>query len=158
MPVVAGLLHVLSPAGLFLSAPYSESLFAFLSLLGLVVYAKGKGLQEQKLLRKCLCSILAGAIFGLSAMIRSNGILGGILYLIDALQIVVSVASGNAVFQQMSELFAVICGGLLVGLGFLIPQVQAYVEYCWEKSSDKQRPWCQRMPPSIFTFVQSHYW
>jgi GPI mannosyltransferase 2 len=158
MPLVAGLLHLFSPAGVFLMAPYSESLFAFLSLLGLFVYANGKGSLGQSAIVNGYYTMLAGAIFGLSAIVRSNGILAGAIYLIDAVQGVTAVLSGRSTLDRILELTCTICGGLLVAIGFSIPQIQAYVEYCSTQSLDERRPWCQSFPPSIFTFVQSHYW
>jgi GPI mannosyltransferase 2 len=158
MPVVAGLLHLFSPAGIFLMAPYSESLFAFLSLLGLFVYSNSKSSLGQSVIVNGYRTMLAGAILGLSAIVRSNGILAGVIYLIDAVQSVTGILSGGATLDRILELTCTICGGLLVGIGFSIPQIQAYIEYCSGQSIDERRPWCRSIPPSIFTFVQSHYW
>jgi phosphatidylinositol glycan class V len=52
---------------------------------------------------------------------------------------------------------ATIIAGLLVALGFAIPQFIAYREFCSASDVDK-RPWCHKLPPSIYSWVQSHYW
>jgi phosphatidylinositol glycan class V len=44
---------------------------------------------------------------------------------------------------------------MLVGIGFAAPQVVAYIEYC---TGGKSRPWCTRLIPSIYSWVQDHYW
>ncbi|KAJ3573739.1 hypothetical protein NPX13_g4594 [Xylaria arbuscula] len=75
--LVAAVLHVLSPGGLFLSAPYSESSYALLSFTGYLFFAKAT-LGEKRTLAH--------------------------------------------------------------GLG------------------SELRPWCTRRLPSIYTFVQEHYW
>ncbi|KAF5096767.1 hypothetical protein D0Z00_002665 [Geotrichum galactomycetum] len=66
----SAMLYVITPAGVFMSAGYAEPLFACLSFLGLILRALNR-------------PTLAGFIFGLSCLIRSNGLFWGFLYLYD---------------------------------------------------------------------------
>jgi len=72
LPLVAALLHVISHAGLSLSVPYSESLFALLTFSGLYCYVCG------------YVVVVAGAWMFL-ATVRSkvNGLLNGAVFLLD---------------------------------------------------------------------------
>src|SRR5271156_3132319 len=51
LPLIASILHILSPAGLFLSAPYTEALFSLLNMFSTLLYVSGmaKHRQEQLL-------------------------------------------------------------------------------------------------------------
>ena len=156
---VAALLYIISPAGIFLSAPYTESLFASSHLLGYFLFISGRGhFERQKTGLAAACTIGAGAAFGLATAVRSNGILSGMLFAWDA------VASGVAFPQsgfrrlQLLRLSSLVVGGLLIFVGMVLPQYKAFLEYCSSDRADTARPWCNNTVPSIFTFVQSYYW
>ncbi|TIA14004.1 mannosyltransferase [Aureobasidium pullulans] len=79
---VAASLHVFSTAGLFLSAPYSESLFSMLNFLGVLLHAR---IPWEMPLEKygpfsLLSLLLSGACFGLATTVRSNGLFSGLVY------------------------------------------------------------------------------
>ena len=100
-------------------------------------------------------SLLSGICIGLSAMMRSNGILGGLLFASDALK---AIRQPAKLFQDRIAFVAfaaTICAGTLVAIGFAAPQVVAYMEYC---TGGNTRPWCTETIPSIYSWVQSHYW
>ena len=59
---ISTLFWILNPSGVFLSSLYSESLFAFLSFFGMLLYLKDKPL-------------LASIAWGASSFVRGNGIL-----------------------------------------------------------------------------------
>ncbi|KAG0136017.1 hypothetical protein HOY82DRAFT_119357 [Tuber indicum] len=147
LPIVAAHLHVISPAGLFLSAPYSESLFALLSFSGLYCYVRGY-------------VIVSGACMFLASMVRSNGLLNGAVFLHDFWRIgwrfVVGVERGWRVVGSLAGLGI---GGLLVGAGLALPQWLAYGRYCPAGSgAGELRSWCNNTVPSIYFFVQEQYW
>ena len=83
---VAAALQIFSPAGLFLSAPYAESLFALLSFLGHLCYAYSyhRGDSPRRLTHD-LWLVASGASFSLATTVRSNGILFGLVFAWDAL-------------------------------------------------------------------------
>ncbi|KAI9884673.1 MAG: hypothetical protein M1823_003556 [Watsoniomyces obsoletus] len=153
---LAASLHILSPAGPFLSAPYGESLFAALSFFGLWLYAlslsKGSGLGSDALV------VLSGLIFGLSVTVRSNGILNGLFFLYDVVHRI-GLPPTRLGRMVSTRTLALGLAGLAVLMGGLIPQAIAYAQFCQDqKMSGLPRPWCSNTIPSIYTWVQMHYW
>jgi len=173
-PLVAALLHIISPAGIFLSAPYAESGCSLLTFVGYASYA-----------RSCLAShpakangyiLLAGASFGLATWFRSNAILNGIPFAWEVLALLprlvwVSDAASSirSRFDVVVRLACLGVGGVLVAIGSIGPQAVAYYRFCWSPeggggAADELLPrfsppsWCRGYLPSIFTHVQSHYW
>ncbi|KAK2041120.1 mannosyltransferase [Colletotrichum somersetense] len=152
---LSALLHVLSPAGLFLSAPYAESLCAFFSFAGYYVLASVS--EEPKgSLRWTARHILAGAVFGLATASRSNGLLNGLPFAVECLLILPSLLASPTSLMNLAALFGPVAGGLLVATGSVVPQALAWLRYC--SGASEPRPWCTRTVPSIYTFVQEHYW
>merc|ERR1711939_397020 len=156
---VAALLYIVSPAGIFLSAPYSESLFAALNLLGFHLFLLGRnGHARGATARAALMTVCGGLASGLATAVRSNGILSGMLYGWDASLSLLALLDQGLRTQQVTRLLSLIVGGCAVGAGMMLPQYQGYVEYCTGHMESELRPWCKNTIPSIFTFVQSHYW
>ncbi|KAG0639341.1 hypothetical protein HOY80DRAFT_1074595 [Tuber brumale] len=147
LPLVAALLHVISPAGLFLSAPYSESLFALLSFLGLYCYVRGY-------------VVVSGAWMFLATMVRSNGLLNGVVFLLDFWRVGWRfVVEGEGGWRAVGSLVGLGVGGLLIGAGLALPQWLAYRRYCLAGlGAGELRSWCNNTVPSIYFFVQERYW
>jgi phosphatidylinositol glycan class V len=154
LSLVAALLHILSPAGLFLSAPYTESSFALLAFSGYLLFAFGCRAEQRPVLRD-LYTVLAGVIFGLATTFRSNGILNGIPFAWEVLRHFPDLP--RRPIDTVRRLFALGVGGVCVAVGSLGPQAVAYLRFC-SGTSGQLRPWCQGYVPSIYTFVQQHYW
>jgi phosphatidylinositol glycan class V len=152
----AASLHIISPAGLFLSAPYAESSCALLSFVGCLLFTKSLGGNGPVTASHDVLVLLSGVFFGIATTFRSNGILNGLLLLEEALRILWSFKHGVRV-SSFRRLIATGLGGLSVAVGFLLPQYIAYTEYCGD-SGINTRTWCKRTLPSIYTFVQDHYW
>lgn len=154
---LSSILHIVTPAGAFLSAPYMEPLFSFLNISGLYLYSSsllddysGKRLsRDSKLLSAAL-------LFAVATTVRSNGILSGFLFAYDAVwqfrRVIVHGLSVDAVVR----LGVIVLGGCVVGLGMVLPQIVAYSTYCLDDSIT--RPWCQWTVPSIYGWVQEQYW
>lgn len=156
---VAALLYIVSPAGVFLSAPYSESPFAALNLLGLRLFLLGRGYNLRgEATAAALVTISGGLASGLATVVRSNGVLNGMLYAWNAVTSLLDLTGGERGPRQIVGLISLGLGGALIAGGMLFPQYQAYREYCTGSQVEDVRPWCHNYPPSIFTFVQSHYW
>lgn len=153
LALVAALLHVLSPAGLFLSAPYAESSFALLSFSGYLLFALGCR-AEGRPARRDLYTILAGVLFGLATAFRSNGILNGIPFAWEVVRHLPRLSQRPT--DTLRRLVALGVGGVAVAAGSLGPQAVAYLRFC--SGTSEPRPWCQGYAPSIYTFVQQHYW
>ncbi len=154
MAITAAALHIISPAGLFLSAPYAESLCALLSFSGCLLFTKSLGPNSPD---RDLLVLASGVLFGAATTFRSNGLLSGILFLEEAVRNLYSLGHSFSP-TTVRRLFATGLGGVAVAVGFLFPQYIAYSEYCGQLSSSAWRPWCGRMLPSIYAFVQAHYW
>ncbi|PHH80554.1 hypothetical protein CDD80_1066 [Ophiocordyceps camponoti-rufipedis] len=154
LALVASALHVVSPAGLFLSAPYAESPFAALSFIGFLVFAMGQRTSRRRAGR-ALAVVGAGLVLGLATAFRSNGLASGLLFAVETMDCLIKFArrpSLNTLLFLASSVF----GGVLVASGSVIPQAVAWKRYC--RDSKGPRPWCQRTVPSIYTFVQGEYW
>ncbi|KAG6008890.1 hypothetical protein E4U21_003702 [Claviceps maximensis] len=164
-------LHVLSPAGLFLSAPYNESPFACLSFLASLLFAVGlKSTSDdsrqgrsavQTALRRHMALLAAGLAFGLATVFRSNGLTSGLLFAVEAVNSlrrgVLSSRSGRRRVVEMVSVAVALLGGLCVAAGYVVPQTLAWMRYC-ARHGVLTRPWCDKMVPSIYAFVQEQYW
>lgn len=160
LSLVAALLHVISPAGLFLSAPYAESTFALLSFTGYLLFAKRYTTTTTTTLLRDVYTVLAGLVFGLATSFRSNGILNGVPFAWEFIQALPELFQFGRPgwMDTVQQLVALGLGGLAVAAGSVIPQVVAYRWYCNPESPSDTRPWCEGYLPSIYTFVQQHYW
>jgi phosphatidylinositol glycan class V len=154
----AACLHVLSPAGLFLSSPYGESTFAFTAFLGVLCYIcaqEHNHLPTQQSALPCAAwTILSGLSFASSTLVRSNGLLHGTIFLIDAF-ITLRALLVTRKAAHLLHLLSIIIAGTLIAFAFALPQAIAYTEFCTASNS---RPWCTRTIPSIYSWVQKHYW
>lgn len=154
----AACLHTVSPAGLFLSAPYGESTFAFTTFLGILCYLCAQedkiSPTQQSRLPTTAWILLSGFCFALSTLFRSNGLLHGTIFLFQA------ITSLRACFvtpsgSNLLHLFSTVVAGSFIAVGFALPQAIAYLQYCTPEPS---RPWCSYTMPSIYSWVQKHYW
>ncbi|KAF2089459.1 glycosyltransferase family 76 protein [Saccharata proteae CBS 121410] len=158
--LVTALLHLFSPAGLFLSAPYGESLFSLLNFLGMLLYVKacnfGHDIPAFKTsVAHFVYMNCAGLCFAFATLIRSNGLLSGLIFAFDALAAVPLLLNRSTIARGLQLGFGAACAGAILATGFVVPQFLAHAEYC---GGTEPRPWCTRIPPSIYTFVQEHYW
>lgn len=159
VPYRAALLHIISPAGIFLSTPNAESSFAFLSMSGFLAYAYAvQQFNRSRGVTGSAAMVVAGAVFGLATIYRSNGILAGITFLVEASGTAYSIVTQGPPALRIVRLTSVVIGGLLIAIGLAVPQVMAFQEYCLHRSNDVRRGWCNRSFPSIFAWVQDHYW
>ncbi|KAF7134100.1 hypothetical protein CNMCM5793_005729 [Aspergillus hiratsukae] len=157
---IAACLHIFSPAGLFLSAPYGESTYALLSFTGSFLFVQSFSLSGASTGLEDAFLPLAGIMFGLATSVRSNGLLNGILFLEEAIRLLYSMTRG-VTFAKTRRLFAVGIAGVCTALGFVIPQYIAYRDFCVNypyTHGEEPRIWCRRTLPSIYSFVQEHYW
>ncbi|EGU81379.1 hypothetical protein HZS61_013566 [Fusarium oxysporum f. sp. conglutinans] len=153
---LAAAVHILSPGGLFLSAPYAESTFACLSFVGNLLFALSLKASPDSL-RRNISVIGAGLLYGVSCIFRSNGLFGGVLFAVEAIKGLTALLGGFT-FSKALRLVAPVIGGLFVAVGFVAPQILAWMRYCNVQDNGEQRPWCTRPLPSIYTFVQEEYW
>lgn len=90
-------------------------------------------------------------------MIRGNGLLSGLVFAWDALTMLPRLHHiiRNRDKEELTRLSATVAAGTMMAIAFAAPQMLAYREYC---TADTTRPWCSSIPPSIYSFVQAHYW
>jgi len=75
---------IFSPAALFHAACYSEALFTFLSLAGMLLYQRSRDASCSP--RRCWGLLAAAAAFALASTVRANGWLLAGFFAFDALQ------------------------------------------------------------------------
>ncbi|KAJ0110133.1 hypothetical protein J7T55_000565 [Diaporthe amygdali] len=162
--LAAALLHVLSPAGLFLSAPYAESACSLLSFTGWLLLVKScvkTGTSVSSLPRDAL-TLLAGLAFGLATYFRTNGLLNGAPLAFDFLWTFYQLTEDldfRKTPDYIRRLVVLGIAGLTVAAGSVLPQYVAYQTYCSSTSATSEtRPWCTHLVPSIYNFVQKQYW
>lgn len=166
---VAAALHALSPAGMFLSAPYAEGMFSLLSFAGAGLYAggvggRGRGPKRWGEWKGDGMVVAAGVMWGVAAMCRGNGMLWGLVFVVDALERVGGLfrregRGPESVREELRGLVVTVLAGGCVGVGFVLPQVLAWREYCTGvEEGEVLREWCGKRVPSIYAWVQSHYW
>ncbi|GLB37241.1 hypothetical protein LshimejAT787_0402920 [Lyophyllum shimeji] len=127
-----------SPATLYF-APYAEPFFTYLSYKGMLYAAKEFWLP-------------ATICFALASTFRSNGILlSG--YLVWGL--VVRPFLDRQTVSSFKVMYSLLLAACVVS-PFAYHNYSAYRLFCLDK---EPRPnWCHRVPPSIYTHVQSKYW
>ena len=154
---VAACLFVISPAGLFLSAPYSETMCAFFNFTGMLFASimQPRTSSRPNTVLQSGSIVFAGIFFGLATLARSNGVLSVLVFLQPGLVLCNELLSGPQKFTALVKLFATGVGALITLLGAALPQYIAYQSYC---TGDSTRPWCQRLVPSIYSWVQEEYW
>lgn len=154
---VASCLYIVSPAGIFLSAPYSESFFAFFNFLGMIAVSRLRPRSGSlpDTLRQTLFTFFSGGFFAIGCMIRSNGILSLLVYVEPGLILLNELLAGPLRLPAFVKLLGIGIAALLTVAGFAFPQILAYFKYCQQ---DVRRPWCDNFPPSIYSFVQQRYW
>jgi Gpi18-like mannosyltransferase len=154
---ISAALHTVSPAGAFLSAPYGEALFSCLNLTGFYCYVAAILAEDSgKFTQRDVNFLTAGCLFSLATSVRSNGILSGCLFLYDAVSGCCDFLSRGISLAAVRRMIFVVLGGSVITLGLVGPQYVAYKTYCADAASP--RPWCEQRLPSVYGFVQAHYW
>ncbi|KAI1387182.1 glycosyltransferase family 76 protein [Hypoxylon trugodes] len=150
---IAASLHILSPAGIFLSAPYNESSFALLSFTGYLFLAKGL-LGSKQTFGHDVSLVASGMWFGFATTFRSNGLFNGIPFAVALAYELTRAPTLSSIRRRC----ALIAGGLAIAIGFVLPQLVAYQTFCSAPSRSELRPWCTSSVPLIYSFVQERYW
>ena len=165
--VLSAVFHVLSPAGAFLSAPYAESLFAMLTFGGAFWYARARiCFARGKEVMGAIWIFGCGLVFGLSTLMRGNGLLSGLTLvyeLIVTLQGLLLSRKSEGLKDSLAKallarLIVIGLSGVAMALIASWPQFVAYQDFCSGQEEEVRRPWCSVFIPSIFTFVQAENW
>ncbi|KAH9864044.1 hypothetical protein J1614_009977, partial [Plenodomus biglobosus] len=157
---VASVLHILTPASLFMSAPYAESLFSLLNMTGMLCYAKSKlaAKRGHASFMEDAYKLSSGAVFALATLMRSNGLLSGLILLYDVGSYLPVLLSLRLNRHNVRSILVTCVAGIFIMIGFVGPQYVAYQEFCGMEDNFAPRVWCDKRIPSIYSWVQSHYW
>ena len=156
---VAACLHIISPAGIFLSAPYAESSFSLLNFVGCYLYAKAKTSKGVQNSNGDALIIFSGILFGVGTTFRGNGLFSGLILIYDAVSSMSKIVHSADIKTDVRKLFVVCVSGVSMACVAMLPQYLAYKEYCTKFSADTLvRPWCSNWIPSIYAWVQKEYW
>ncbi len=158
--LLSAILHIISPAGLFLSAPYAESPFSLLSFVGFYLYAKSHEIRlRNQTGRGDSVLMLSGLVFGFASVFRGNGLFSGLIFIYDAIEAVFLVLHGTELAGSIRIFVTIVSAGLLMACIAIVPQYFAYVDLCTGKNDQSSpRPWCSNWIPSVYAWVQGHYW
>ncbi|KAJ9475495.1 GPI mannosyltransferase 2 [Pseudozyma hubeiensis] len=139
----AALLSVFAPsAGTTLTSPTPESFYSVASLLGML------SLETSNAGVGWIQVASASIFFALATSFRANGTL---LVGYFSFKLVSEARSSTPISAALKLALSTI---LSISPNILF-QTWAYGRFCL---GEEQRPWCQDRLPSIYTFVQSHYW
>lgn len=107
-------------------------------------------------------TLLAGVSFGLATAFRTNGLLNGAPFafeLLGTLYHLVEDLDQSKTPAYLRRIIVLGVSGLFVAAGSVGPQFWAYRVYCSGAAAGlESRPWCSSLAPSIYNFVQRHYW
>jgi phosphatidylinositol glycan class V len=154
---IAANLHIMTSASLFLSAPYTEAPFSLLNLTGMLLYAQARAIARTRPsnAREDAYKLGSGILFASSTFLRSNGLLSGLILLCDVARYLPRVVSMQLTVHDARRIIVTCMSGVIVASGYVWPQYLAYTQFCTE---DHGPPWCKKTVPSIYSWVQSHYW
>ncbi|KAJ5168349.1 GPI mannosyltransferase 2 [Penicillium canariense] len=155
--VLSAALHIISPAGAFLSAPYGEPIFSFLNISGYYLYTSSLIAEHNRaVFLRDLRVLTAAVFFAIASVVRSNGILSGFLFAYDAAMLAWATLTQGPSSYNARRLAVLVVGGCITAMGMVVPQILAYRIYC--TGEGHLRPWCSWPLPSIYSWVQSYYW
>lgn len=177
------ILYSINPASIFFSAPYSETLFAWMSFYTMLKCT------DSETLRFANIDILSGIPAGLSMITRSNGIvnLGFIFY--TSFKNIIERTLPEIVYKYKTLKCRIILPLLLLPLfisfmalvltiiiaiiPFLLVQTYNYFKYCVPSEHNlpeflinadyvlpgtAESPWCNYSIPLSYSYIQSQYW
>ncbi|KAF1911206.1 GPI mannosyltransferase 2 [Ampelomyces quisqualis] len=158
--LVGSLLHIMTSASLFLSAPYTEAPFSMLNLTGMLLYTRSRIMArgQRPSAAEDAYRLGSGILFAAATLMRSNGLLSGLVLLYDVARYIPRVVSMQLNVHDVRRIVVTCMAGSIIAAGFVVPQYLAYAEFCLGEHGSGSPPWCMRTIPSIYSWVQSHYW
>lgn len=179
----AAILYCVNPASIFFTAPYSETLFAWMSFYTMLKCT------DNETLRFANIDILSGLPAGLSMFTRSNGSvnIGFILY--ASFKNVIERTLPEIVYKYktikrkvvvpflllpfFTSCIALLMTVIIALMPFCLLQTYNYFKYCIPSDHNlpeflinteyilpgsASSPWCNDSLPLSYTYIQSHYW
>ena len=151
--VVTVLLFCVNPASVFMSAVYTETLFAFCTFAGLCL------LTQRRSWSACL-------LFSLASATRANGVvLAGFIgyYHFHRILYRLSISrqvSFTSVIPMTGAVLVCVTQCLMVILPFFLFQGYSYWRFCHIPADRGEEvfEWCHWSLPLSYTYIQEHYW
>ncbi|KNE99023.1 hypothetical protein PSTG_07675 [Puccinia striiformis f. sp. tritici PST-78] len=142
-------LHIFSPSPSTQVVPYTEPFYACFSFLSILVLSSSNKNFKIKV-GAALCA-------GLATSFRSIGVIQSIQFLPDWLTYLKTYKRTKSYWIGLLRLTGqTLVLGSITCFPFIYDQIHAYLLFCVDPTA--QRPWCSNRIPSIYAFVQSHYW
>ena len=152
LSLLTAALFCLNPASVFMSATYTECLFALFTFSGVLAM-------------EIRSPWLASILFAVATATRSNGIVlcGFIAYYHSAIILhnllegrSPLIVTATAAFKRVS---AAAAQCLIVVLPFAVFQYYGYLLYCSRSGVEGVSPaWCSWRVPMAYSYIQEHYW
>ena len=145
LSLLSAALFCLTPASVFMSAVYTESVFVCLSFAGMLCVQRSK-------LYTAMC------LFSLAAATRSNGVVlaGYIVY--HHLLTLVNSRDCRTVLRTVGHMAIQVS---VIVLPLVCFQVHGYMTFCTSKThsyTPPPPPWCSWIIPFSYSSVQARYW
>lgn len=158
---LVSLLHAFSPSPSTQVVPYTEPFYALFSFAAIY-------LQTQHAKESYMRKISSAILMALATSFRPIGIIQALQWLPDWChqleKLVLKSPSKRTITLPafLAHSFQTLILGLITCSPFLYHQWTGYQHFCLKplQSGDllSVRPWCSDRIPSIYGFVQSHYW
>ncbi|RLV86939.1 GPI mannosyltransferase [Meyerozyma sp. JA9] len=147
--LASSLAYVISPAGIFLTAPYSESFCNVLVVTGLwfreAALGKTPVLSSFKNTGSVILYLLSGSLIAISFGVRANSVLFGLFYLYDLQK-----AWQNSL---VTDFILTLAAGGQLAVAIAVSIWYPYSVFCPGRGE-----WCHSWFPSLFSYAQSKYW
>lgn len=145
-----GALYILLPAGVFLTAGYSENFANFLAMTTLYLHSTSitaDYLAKSKVTISHPWRYLAsGLVAALNVGVRANTVFLGVLYLVDLYRV-------GWVNRRLFQTGLVIVSGAVAAAVLAGLNLYLYLLFCPQRGL-----WCNWQLPLFFKFAQSNYW
>ena len=145
--LLAAALFCINPVSVFMSAVYTECLFALFTFSGLLMLERDRPWT-------------AAVLFMFATAVRSNGIVlcGYIGYclLLNLFNILSSHPLSKSLRVSFFYILSTALQCILVALPFALFQYYGYHQYC--SLGDPPPVWCTWAVPLPYSYIQEHYW
>ncbi|POW09956.1 hypothetical protein PSTT_06377 [Puccinia striiformis] len=130
--------------------PYTEPFYALFLVLIILVLSSSHKTSRSRSARRALCA-------GLATSFRSIGVIQSIQFLPDWLTYLKTYKRTKSYWIGLVRVTGqTLVLGSITCFPFIYDQIHAYLLFCVYPTA--QRPWCSNRIPSIYAFIQSHYW
>ncbi|KAL6077915.1 GPI mannosyltransferase 2 [Balamuthia mandrillaris] len=161
LATTATLLYCINPASIFMSAIYTESVFALLLFSALRLleegYSVNKNTQQMLLHWKTWAAAICG---GLACLVRSNGIIACGFFLFAAFRHHYPRSFSFSAILKCLFVWAQAAAQCLILLSSMALYLYyAYSQFCVSyATASSLSPWCSSSLPNVYSYVQAKYW